>query len=57
MAEGVEPRLEAVVLVIALMFVESLGLCAVVLDGAFMADVGCCVGFTGLVVGVRAAWR
>ena len=34
LAEGVEPRLEAVVFVTAVLFVESLGLCVVVLvDG------------------------
>jgi len=57
LAEGVEPRLEAVVFVTAVLFVESLGLCVVVLVDAFLAGVDCCVGFTGLVVGVHIAWR
>ena len=57
MAEGVEPRLEDVVFVTAVLFVESLGLCVVVLVDAFLAGVDCCVGFTDLVVGVHIAWR
>jgi len=57
LAEGVEPRLEAVVFVTAVLFVESLGLCVVVLVDTFLAGVDRCVGFTGLVVGVRIAWR
>ena len=56
-AEGVEPRLEAIVFVTAVLFVESPGLCVVVLVDAFLAGVYCCVGFTDLVVGVRIAWR
>ena len=52
---GVEPRLEATVLVTAAVFVESLDLCVVNIVDAFLAGVDCCVGFTGLVVGVRIA--
>ena len=48
-AVGVEPRLEAINLVTAVMFVESLGLCVVVQVDAFLAGVDCCVG-----VGLKA---
>ena len=37
--EGVEPRLEAVVFVTVVLFVESLGLCVVALVDAFLAGV------------------
>ena len=45
------------VFVTVVLFVESLSLCVVVLVDAFLAGVDCCVGFTGLVVGVRIALR